>query len=278
MNGRITVHCTTKDRHTEVSLLLQSLRTQSVQEFDIIVLDDASGLPLSQCYFFMSIVNRMKIEGHKIKLLRNEISQGVCHARNTLIENDDFENEYVYRADDDTILEADYFERLLKVISSGYDLASGIVPYNGMPELKREVKNVKPIINRHALDAEGNIVVRNDDCGYGYIESEILPTHQFRTAALYKKKAFEGIKYPVTLSFTGFREELWFSFQAILKGLKLGVDTGAIAYHLQTPSGGVRSPDYAQRVMLDEETTNRWVRDMFLKHGNFLLKYEEQFK
>ena len=67
MNGRITVHCTTKDRHTEVSLLLQSLRTQSVQEFDIIVLDDASGLPLSQCYFFMSIVNRMKIEGHKIK-------------------------------------------------------------------------------------------------------------------------------------------------------------------------------------------------------------------
>src|SRR3990167_3097881 len=154
MNGRITVHCTTKDRHTEVSLLLQSLRTQSVHEFDIIVLVDSSGLLLIQCYFFMSIVNRMKIEGHKIKLLRNEISQGVCHARNTLIENDDFENEYVYRADDDTILEADYFERLLKVISSGYDLASGIVPYNGMPELKREVKNVKPIINRHVLEAD----------------------------------------------------------------------------------------------------------------------------
>ena len=273
---RICVHITSRDRHSEIALCLQSLRDQTFNEWDVIILDDASGVSVMNCYFVASIINRARLEGHRVKMLRNEHSQGVCAARNKLIEEDDFGNELVFRCDDDVILEPNYLEKLVDSINQGYDAVCGVVPYIAQPEFVRETKFVKPIINEHRLDEEGNITMRKDECAFCYDTDETILTHQFRTNLLYKKAITDsGIRYPKTLSFTGFREELWFSFQAITKGYKIGVRTGAKAWHLLCQSGGCKSADYAQRVQLDEETTNRWVRDLYLKHGNFLKKYYE---
>lgn len=269
--GRITLHVATKDRHSEAALLLQSLRTQTWKDFDCVILDDASGTPITNCHFFMSVYNKMIMEGHKMKLVRSPYSKGVCHARNTVIDNDDFGNEYVCRLDDDVILETDYLERLLKVIEAGYDLASGVVPLIATPEHIRETRFIGEVINEHELDKEGNIVKNSDDCGYGYTESVILPTHQFRTNALMKKKVVDaGVRYPDFLSYIGFREEGFFSFQALIKGFKIGVDTGAIAYHLRTPSGGCRTATYNEDVARDDQTFREWTKKQYLEHGNFL--------
>jgi len=93
------------------------------------------------------------------------------------------------------MLEPDYFEKLIKVIDEGYDIASGVTPLIGTPEWKRETKFVEPIINRHEFDNEGNLIKMNDDCGYTYLEEVILPTHQFRSCALFKREVVEKIKY-----------------------------------------------------------------------------------
>ena len=267
---RTSIHLCTKDRHTETALALQSLRTQTYQDWDIIVLDDASGTPITIAHFFMSMINRLKLEGHRVKLLRNNHSSGVCAARNKCIEEDQFNNEFTFRLDDDVLLEPDYLERLHKVIKKGYDLASGVIPLLSVPEFKRETKFIGSVLNRHRLNSKGEIIENKDECGFLYTDQKLIPTHQFRTHALYKSKINEKVKYPDNLSFVGFREEGFFSFKCIIEGYKLAVDTGAVAYHLQTPSGGTRSGEYSQNVALDDETFRKWVKDQYRIHGNFL--------
>jgi glycosyltransferase involved in cell wall biosynthesis len=275
--NRVTIHISSKDRHTELALLLESLRHQSFQDFDVIILDDASGAPIGSSYFIQYYLNRLKLEGHKVKLLRNNVSFGCCAARNKLIDEDSFDNEYTFRCDDDVLLKEDYIERLVNVIEKyGYDMASGVVPHFGVPEMIRETKFISPIINKHELNDKGELIMNNDDCGYCYDKYEVLPTDQFRTNCLYKSEINKKISYPVNLSTVAFREEGFFSMGAIIEGYKIGVDTGAICWHLQCPSGGNRRPDYAQCVQLDEETWRKWLKMKFDKHGDFLSKYHKE--
>jgi len=275
MNERISVHLATKDRHSELALTLESLRKQSYTDWDLIILDDASGTPMLQAYFIQALINRIKLEGHKVKLLRNDFSQGVCAARNKCIDEDDFGNKYTFRCDDDVLLEDDYLELLLSVINDwGYDAASGVIPLLAHPEWKRSTK--LKLINEHVLDKEGNLISNKDECGFCYVDWQIVPTHQFRTHCLYKSEINKKVRYPDNLTFTGFREEGFFSMSMILEGYKIGVNTGAVAYHLSCPSGGVRVQQYQQNVALDDETFRKWLKKKFEENGNFLEKYNKK--
>lgn len=276
MENRITFHICTRDRHSELYGLLISLKSQTYQNFDIIILDDASGLPITQCQFVGAIINRLKLEGHKIKLIRNDISFGCCAARNKCIEEDDFNNPLTMRCDDDVILEKDYIEKLIIVVEQGYDMVSGVIPLLTYPEMKREVRFVKPIINEHKFDIEGNLTLQKDELGFCYIEDEVIPTHQFRTNCLYKSEINKKIKYETNLSNVAFREEGFFSFRAIIEGYKIVVNTGAVAYHLATQSGGNRCPDYAEKVKIDDRTFKEWCKKQFKLHGDFLNKYNQE--
>lgn len=238
--GRIAVLINTKDRPTETALLLQSLRTQEYQNFDIFILDDCGGTPLFNYHFFNCLVTRMRLENHKIFIRRTEFPHGVSRARQNIVDWA-MENDYKYflRVDDDVILQPDYLYRLMKLMND-YDIASGVTVSFG-PLNKRDPKFIGEIINRVVLDEEGNYIFNGDDCGMEYTEEVILPAHHFRSCALMKRKVHEKIKYyPTKLSMHGFREEQIFSYKAQLEGFKIGVDTGAINYHQMTPSGGER--------------------------------------
>ncbi len=275
MENRITLHICSKDRHSELYGLLVSLRCQTYQNFDIIVLDDSSGLPVTQCQFLGAIINRLKLDGHDFKLIRNDISFGCCYARNKCIKEDDFENPLTCRLDDDIIINNDYLEKLVSAIKQGYDIVSGVIPLLSHPEIKREIKFVTPIINKHSFDKEGNLTEQKDECAYCYIENKTILTHQFRTNALYKSEIHKKVNYPDNLTSVAFREEGFFCLKSIINGYKIGINTGAIAYHLQTPSGGNRITDYAECVKIDEKTFKEWCKKQFDKHGDFLQKYNE---
>jgi glycosyltransferase involved in cell wall biosynthesis len=255
---RVTIHITTKDRATEVAMLLQSLRTQTFEDWDLILLDDASGTPLISFQFIQSIINRLKLEGHRIKILRNDFSKGVCSARQRCIDEDTYDNDYVLRLDDDCLPEFDYIQKLLWVLQDyKFDIATGVIPLISVPEFKRG--KTPELICEHKVDSKGNLSAK-DELGYCYLNRGVVPCHQFRTNALFKKEVLEKVKYPINLSNVGFREELHISFQALLNGFRIGCDTGAVAYHLQTLSGGCRDPDYSAKVALDHETTMKWVK------------------
>jgi|TARA_R100000501_G_scaffold10294_1_gene20271 glycosyltransferase involved in cell wall biosynthesis len=275
--NNVIIHVCVKDRPTELFGLLQSLRTQTYQNFNILILDDGSSTRLDSHYFIQYIINRMTLEGHEIKVIRNELPSGVSMARQTLVDYSlkNGKEEFICRLDDDVLVESDYIEKLFEVLNEGYDLASGITTPIMQPEWKRDVKYVTPLIGECRLDEEGNLIMNGDDCGYGYYERAIIPAHHFRSCALYKKEIHEsGADYNSRLTKHGFREEQLFSFKVIINGYKIGVHTQANALHLCCPSGGERSTtnltDCNQEIFEDS------VKKMFEKHGNFLEDYNKK--
>jgi len=277
---KIDVMICSKDRPTEIGLLLQSLRTQTYQNFDIYIYDDRSGIQYQAFHFINRLINQLKIENHRVYLWRNEIRYGVTRLRKILVDKimKMGRGNLIFRVDDDTILEPDCIERLVKVIEKGYDIASGVVPVFGVPTFKRETKFAKPFIADIKLDSEGKIKSFGDECGMNYMESEIIPSPHFRSFALIKKEVHEKVDYETNLGFCSFREEQFFSFKALLEGFKIGVDTGAIAWHLMTPSGGERNPEYVNNIKFNDEKLSEFTQKIFKEKGDFLEKYREQFK
>ena len=267
-----------KDRPTELSLLLQSLRTQTNKNFHVFVSDDCSGTPIQAYHFLTCILNKMNDEGNFVYYTRNDFNLGVSKNRQKLIENVKKAGDYklVCRIDDDCILEPDYIEQLMEVINQGYDLASGVVPFIGQPQFKREARFITPIGNKVILDNKGELLVNMDDFGMQYFDKQILPIHHFRSCALYKMEMHDKVDYNSRLTKHGFREEQILSFKMILNGYKLGVNTHAVAWHLLTPSGGERFAESGEMVKLNEQVMKEWVKEMYEKHEDFISKYNEK--
>ena len=252
MNERISVYVSTRDRSMELYGLLVSLLNQSYKNFDVIIGDGSAPNSILGHHSIQSVCQRLKLEGHGVFGFSVQL-QGVCHSRQECIEKDPWKtNELCLRIDDDTIIPPNYIEKLLEGIHAGYDLVSGLTPHCASPEVMRETRFVKPIMNKIEIDAEGNIVKIGDDQALTYDTEEIIPTHHFRSSALYKRKIHDVFNYKLGLTPVGFREELWMSIRAILAGYKLAVHTGAKYWHLITSSGGCRFPNYAQMVQTDE--------------------------
>lgn len=278
MNKRIDILIGTKNRATEVALLLQSLRTQTYQDFDIFILDDQSDIPLNNFYFMHNMYNRMKSEGHKIFFKHNNFSNGVTRMRNQMVKwaCKESVNDLICRVDDDTILESDFLERLVKGIDEGYSLMSGVTPPIMQEPWKRNTKYVKPLISKCTLTDDGVIV--GDDCGYGYLQDEIIPSEHFRSMCLYLKSIHtkDDIWYAEHLTKHGFREEEFFSYPIIIKGHKIGVDTQAICWHQLTPSGGERGPNEKVDIEQNQRLLNMFAMELKQKHGDFFKKYYDK--
>jgi len=252
-----------KDRPSELALLLQSLRTQTYKDFDIYILDDCSGTLLTGYHFMNCLFGIIKQE-RRLFIKRTDLSEGVSVARQKIVDwvkSMPFKYKYYARLDDDCILEPDYLERLTKVLTKGYDLASGVTIPCG-PGLKRDPKFLNKIVNRVILDKDGNYIMNGDDCGMKYIESVILPAHHFRSCALYKSEIHDRVNYtPTTLSWHGFREEQLFSYKLILAGFKIGVDTGAVNYHQMTDSGGERSTQTPENTNFNQAQLEKFTKE-----------------
>lgn len=263
--NKTAVLLNTRNRATECCLALQSLRTQTLQDFDVFILEDSSEVPLNNFHFFHCLINRLRLEGHKVFYQQTLFPHGVSKARQAIVDWALSEGDYEYfcRLDDDCVFEPEYMDKLMRVIDQGYDLASGVtVPMTG-PTFKRDPDHVGDVINRVVLDKEGNYIFNGDDCGMEYIKSKILPAHHFRSCALYTTEIHKkGVNYtPTRLSKHGFREEQIFSYKILMAGFKIGVDTEAVNYHQMTPSGGERFNDSNELIKFNQEELERWTKE-----------------
>lgn len=270
----ILIQIANKDRPTELALLLESLRHQTITNFDIHILDDGSTTPILNYYFLNYIIMRMRLEGNLVKVIRNEQPSGVSKARQQLIDEGLKDKGYKYfvRIDDDSIVQEDYLEQLMEVINAGYDVASGVVPPFGGPSFVRESKFITPIIGYCELNNKGELIANFDDCGNLYDSKVIVPSPHFRSCALFKREIFEnGISYANKLSRNGFREEQWLSWKIITSGYKIGCNTAAVSWHLMTPSGGER--DTMNLGAFNQEQFEKYTKELYEEKGDFLTEY-----
>ena len=277
---KVDIMICTKDRPSELGLLFQSLRTQTHQDFNLFIYDDRSGVPIANHHFLAVLINQLKLEDHNVIIWRNEIPYGVTRLRQMMVDKilEYSDGEAILRLDDDNLLEPDYIERLVNCLEDGWDIASGIVPCAGIKTIKRETKYVKPFISDVRLDDNGNIKYFGDECGFEYMEKEVIPSPNFRSMALIKREVHEKVKYEDNIGFCSFREEQFFSFKALLEGYTIAVDTGAVAYHLNTPSGGERTQQYYDGLQKNHDLMNKWCQKIFKEKGDFLEEYRSKFK
>lgn len=275
--GKIAIQIASKDRASEVGLLLESLMFQTYQNFNIYILDDGSQVPLTNFYFINYLVARLKLQGHNVKIIKNNIASGVSKARQQLVDYVmKYGKEKLYcRIDDDSICDSKFLEKLIEGIESGYALVGCIVSPIPGPDIKRDIKYVEPVINLARLNNKGELIQNEDSCGYRYTEEKIIPAPHFRSSCLYKKEIHEaGVDYNSRLSKNGFREENIFSWKCLIKGFKIAIHTGAINWHLATPSGGER--DTMNMTAFNQEQFDLITKKMFENEGDFLQKYYDK--
>ena len=279
---KIALLLSTKDRAGEMGMLLTSILSQTFKSFSIYLQDDASQVPLMNFYFIQHLVNRLKLNGHMVLFRRNEQTIGISRMRNSMakwaIEEDNNCNLF-FRGDDDCIMEPDLLERLVRAINSREDveLVSGLTPPLGHPNMKRDTKFVKPFISEFKVDEMGNILQIGDDCGWLYLQKELIPSQHFRSYALYKKSIHteKNIWYAENLTNAGWREEEFLAMQIIAQGGIILVDTGAINWHLLCPSGGNRFQNQ-EMMKVNDECLQKFVKDLFIKNGNFIDVYNKK--
>jgi glucosyl-dolichyl phosphate glucuronosyltransferase len=112
MLPRISVVIVNFNRPIEVKDAIQSLLNQSVEPFEIIVIDDASKSPLN-----------IKVDNSKIKLIRFDKEVGLSSARNFGIRI--AKGEYVAFIDDDAMATRNWIEEVQNGIKLGGEILGG---------------------------------------------------------------------------------------------------------------------------------------------------------
>ena len=269
---RVSVHLLTKDRPTEASILLNSLRHQTFNGWDLVIVDEGKE-SINNYKYVTDVLNRIKLEKHSIFYTKNNLKKGISHARNMCVETDRF-NDVFIRVDDDSVCEPDYIERLVSVYlnnkkKDGKDCCvGGLVPPFNSPEFYRDCSKMD-VFNRITF-YEDRVDIA-DDGGYAWLPKKVIPSHHLRSSFLFTRKIWEDVGGFKLSSTTGFREETIFSMEAIWKGYKLFTDTGAICFHSHGRSGGggaSMQPQEAidQRRRL-EEWFQKWALRNYKKHG-----------
>jgi len=272
---KVAICVNTRDRPTELSLLMVSLKNQTHKDWDLYILDDQGGTALQNYHFFNCISNIIKMDNHNIKFLRTEFPHGVSLARQRILDEalkDPW--DYYLRIDDDVICEPDFIEKLIEGMKE-FDIMSGVTP-GCAPQFVRDPEKMK-IGARVVLDNKGNFIMNSDDYGMLYTDNKIIPSDHFRSSALIKREVFDKVRYaPTRLSKHGFREEQLFSFNAIVNGFKIGNHMNAIAWHLGCMSGGERFPDSNELVKFNEEVLKEDTIKLVEQNGNFIDKYHNK--
>lgn len=254
---RITVHICTYNRPAEIGMLLQSLREQTFQEWDLIIIDQ-SDTPIANYHFLANMINRMRIEGHKVILERSKVP-GVVTNRNQAFEMQEKhfpEAEWSCRIDDDSVLDKSYLRNLIECAkdfegeNKKVGGVQGVVPLFGAPETMVDIATLEEKPFCQVVWKDGKIESLGDDAGmlwnhYDHPEClgcHSLVTHHLRSSFLINNKAAKEVGYYDTAyGGSAFREESDFSFKLLRAGYELFSNVDAIAWHNRGGQGGLRA-------------------------------------
>ena len=270
-NNRVSIHICTRDRFSELFGLLLSLKFQTYQNFDIVIVDASRPKNIMYCDFLYKMISRLRNEGHGVQIISEDVPLGIGKSRNLALNMDKYHNEYCLRLDDDSICEPDYVEKLVTLMDTRkYSAVSGVVPLFGMPRFDRSPDLIK-IFNEIKYDTEGNITYLGDDAGYTYYPDRIFPAHHLRSSFMFLRTLAQKIRgFPVEYGSSGFREETDFCIRLAYadKNLKFAVDSSAVNWHVQANSGGVRNKEYANEIGICDDHFRRKMKMLFKNGGN----------
>jgi len=155
----ITVYMPTHNRLELLQRAVASVFAQTMQDFELIIVDDAS----SDDTF--DYLQKLAEQDSRVIVLRNEVSQGACVARNRAIEL--ARGKFVTGLDDDD----EFLPHRLKALLKGYDDSYAFVNHGYIWHYGRQAKKVGNIARIITLDDQLSI---NYGTNQVFVETERL--------------------------------------------------------------------------------------------------------
>lgn len=240
----------TRSRPVELGMLLTALLLQSKLPAQLAVIDD--GGEMAKNPHVQALLQRLREAGTRCDVLVGP-NKGQPHSHQMAL--DHLETDLVLRIDDDLIpATPDFVERLWKLISGHPEVGAVAGVYPRIRDGQRQ--NLGQLANKPGM--------RNglDDllAGYSglqiaaYDTDQVIEAEHLYSSWIYRREYLQKVGgFPLCYSRMCFREETDASVRLHLLGRwKLLVDTGAIAWHWMSPTGGMRPEQTRQRKQDDD--------------------------
>ena len=251
VSNEVTATVSTRGRYkTTMPLMLTSLANQTVKPGRLIIYDDNDTLEdIRELPIYANVLSLLLKKG-----INWEVKQG---ARKGQIHNHqaaitDVTSEFIWRLDDDNIMDENVLEGMLNYIKS--------IPTLGAvgPLILDPKRNFRHSLASSKMeDIFLGLNIQWCDTGlHSYIEVDHLQGSTF----LYRKAA-AGLGYDLTLSKVGHREETIFTYQMKRNGWQLAVLTGLKTWHMHYSEGGIRSHNNHEMYAADEAIFHAYMGD-----------------
>ena len=227
----ITVIISTRGRyHTTLPLCLMSILNQTHSPIEVILVDDNDIKEFYDISINKEILKLFKLKNIDFSYFYGE-SKGQVYAQKIGIDNS--KTDWIFRTDDNNILESDVLETLKNSISFNVGAVSCLI-LNNIGDSQRkleykldvynEIKNIYSIFNIQMCHKQDKILKKVEHIYSNY---------------LFKKDIIES---DITLDFSpaGHREDTVFTYEIYRKGYDLVINPNCIIYHLNDKKGGNR--------------------------------------
>ena len=244
---RIEIVIPTKNRYEFLALVLQSLTNQTYKEWDLLIIDDTDKpFDINNLPFIFPFLRWMEHNKHDWRLLFGR-KAGPHKSHQLSLEQS--RSNYILRIDDDCIIKESYIEELVKSMLSKEHCGAvgGIIidpsKSNIIQMMPKDADLTKEFSGNIWEDEQSNPYHSPSLQWFYHLDDTLKPVQHLHSSFLYKKAAALAVGgwEDMNLSRVGMTEETWFSYKLFKAGWSLYVAPRAIAWHLKSPSGGVRT-------------------------------------
>ena len=214
---------------------------QTLKPKHLIIYDDGEQKDLRHDPMYQNIFTLLSLKGIAWKVEFGARRGQVFNHQRSI---EDAKTEWIWRIDDDTVMEPDVLEKLMNQVAPDVGAIGGLVidPKIMLPTSKLASNKIEDIgLGMNIQWFRGSGVKEVD--------------HLYSTFIYRKEAAKHG--YCLELSRVGHREETIFTYEMRRAGWRLLVDTSATTWHFRCPTGGIRSDSGVEMWAHDEEVFAR---------------------
>jgi len=240
--SELTVGIPVKDRPVELALLLQSLLNQTLQDFQVLLVNDCQETDfLNENSTVQGLIKLLERSGSPVDIIGGD-HKGPQYCGQRILEN--AATELIFRLDDDVVLQPDCLEKLMAVVAEGYD---AVGPIYLDPQRPLEEQVIPEDTSREDLMKAGRVYWQDDLFLTCILQVNLHPTDEpvpvehLNSGFLYRKSAARKAGgYFLDYSVVGHREETDISYRMFYTGARLAVVPAARAFHFHPAYGGIR--------------------------------------
>lgn len=283
----ITIGIPTRNRLNPLFELIQSIREQTFDSYELIISDDGDQYDIEQ-----EIMQRFP--GLRYRYQKGPQKNLPCNRQNIL---DSASTKYVLMCDDDHVLEKDCVEKLYNTIISSNDIGivcatwpneeDEAIDYDLVKNLEDYRLDLNNVVSEN-VNEENYIEWRNGWRTFASLHSRsLILESQFSGGGclIYNKSAVESAGgFPKYYSTVSFREDTDMSHRLYLQGWRILINTSAKAFHHQCSNGGCRDIEQVnisrkKDGLLFLEKLNEWrkeaKRELLIENNSLQKNFEK---